>query len=193
MSRIFLLILPLLSTGCAAIPSGPAASGTDGDDAPSNRISLLLGARELDDDYEPVEAQSMLGFEYVHESPDSFIGFEAGIAASAAEDEAAGIDIEGSSSEIYAGLRKSFGSGLVRPYVGAGVALIRTAIDPENAPSDDGGSLAGYAHGGAELWLGPRWYAGLDLRFLFASDIQYEFRDTDGDYGQIALFIGFGF
>lgn len=188
MTRAHLALL-LLPAACASLPSDEGVRPA----AHSNRLALLAGVRELGDDYEPVEVQTMLGLEYAHEAPGALVGFEAGIAGSASEDEQAGVDVEGSTLELYAGVRKTFGDDQVRPYVGLGAALIRTAIDPDDGPVDDGGSLAGYAHGGAELWLGPNWFAGLDLRFVFASDIEYVARDTDGDYGQLALFVGFGF
>lgn len=188
MARAHLALL-FLPAGCASVASDEGVRP-----APhANRLALLAGVRELDDDYEPVETQAMLGLEYVRETPGSLVGFEAGLAGSSSEDEQSGVDVEGRAIELYGGLRKSFGEGQVRPYVGAGAALIRTALDPDNGPVDDGGSLAGYAHGGAELWLGPNWFAGLDARFVFGSDIEYAAGDTDGDYGQLALFVGFGF
>ena len=35
--------------------------------------------------------------------------------------------------------------------------------------------------------------AGLDLRFLFGSDLELGNVDTDADYGQLAFFLGFAF
>jgi len=159
----------------------------------SNRVSVYLGGRSLDeDDYDPVDRQGVLGIEFARETPGSGIGWEVGVFASAKEDDVAGIDVEGSTREIYAGLRKSFGDQIIRPVIGVGAALINSKIDG-NGQDDDDSSLAAYAHVGIGADVSPSVTLGLDLRFLFGSDLELGGVDTDADYGQLAFFVGFAF
>jgi opacity protein-like surface antigen len=186
------LALACLFASCAAAPSrAPQAMTTAERD---NKISLYLGQRHLDeDDYEPVDGQGTIGFEYVREPAGSPLGFEVGLMASGDDDDIAGLDIEGRTGEIYGGLRKTFGSDVVRPYVGLGVAVINSEVEVEGVAKDDDSSFAGYVHGGLTVDVSSSFAIGLDLRFLFGSDMTIAGVDTDADYGQLALVFAFAF
>ena len=177
---------------CAALPSGGPVQGPSA--ANENRISIYLGQRSLDeDDYAPVEDQATLGFEYSQEAAGSAFGWEVGIMGSSDDDRVAGFDVEARTGELYGGIRKSFGDDAVRPFVGGGLAIINSEIEVVGAGSDDDSSFAAYLHGGVALAVSESFLLGLDLRLLFGSQLEIVGIDTDADYGQIALFLGFGF
>ena len=171
----------------------------------SSRIDLYLGARKLDeDDWSPVEDQTAVGLEFVHEGHDAPVGFEIAVFVSEKKKDnvAAGastIDVTGKTGEISAGVRKTFlkDDRVVHPYIGGGLAAIQGKFHGEvstgGSASDDDTSGALYVHGGVDFDLGPAFVIGLDLRFLGGSDITLFGVNGSADYGQLALLLGFRF
>ncbi len=176
---------------CAAV--APAGAGQVTPPPYENRFSLYLGQRSLDeDDWEPVEDQLAIGFDYSHEGAGSAIGFEVGLFASGDDDEVGAVDVEGQTLELSAGIRKTFAEGSrFRPYVGAGLAVINAEV--EAGGTDDDTSLAGYAHGGLGYQISDTFLIGVDLRLLFGSDLEIAGVDTDADYGQLAVVLAVSF
>lgn len=189
MKRCAWILATLASCASCAALRAPGASVLP---PPSqDSLTLHLGRRALSDDaYEPVDEQGAIGVELVHGVPHATFAWEVGIAASRSEETAAGVEVEGKTLEAYSGLHRAFGLGRVRPYLGAGLALVRTEIEAAGAGSDDGGSAALYAHGGVDVRLSQSFFVGVDLRWLFGSSIQYAAFRTDGDYAQVALRLG---
>ena len=186
--RPTLALIVLGLAGCAAAPA-PIQSATR-----ENRISIYLGQRNLDeDDWEPVEEQATFGLEFSRETAGSPVGFEIGLMGSADEADFGGADVEGTTGELYGGLRKTFGGDVVRPYVGGGIAFITAEAEISGVGSDDDSSPAGYLHGGIDFDVTDSFFLGIDLRFLFASDIEIAGFETDADYVQFALVLGFVF
>jgi hypothetical protein len=184
-------LVALLFASCAGAPNR-AQEMTTADR--SNRVSLYFGGRQLDDDdYEPVDEQFTYGIEYVREPAGSVIGFEVGAMGSESREHESGFDVKGRTGEIYAGLHKTLGHDVIRGQFGAGVSYIQSKIDIEGIGDDDDTSFAGYVHGGITADLGTTAYIGLDLRFLFASDMTLGGANTDANYGQLALMLGFAF
>jgi len=177
---------------CAALPSAPVPQGETV--SKSNRISLYVGRRDLDeDDYDPVDQQYGGGIEFSHERSGSAIGWEIGVMGSGDKSDSGGTQVDGATGEVYAGLKKSFGDGNVRPYVGAGVSYIGAAIDLTGPGDEHDESIAGYAHGGLTIDLTQALYIGADFRALFGSDIELGGADADADYLQLAFVLGFAF
>jgi hypothetical protein len=187
-----IVLLALALSACAASPSTVAQDMYTSQK--DNRISLYLGQRDLDkSDYDPVDRQGTVGIEYVRETADSVVGFEIGAMASEDKDNIGAFDVKGTTREAYLGIHKSIGTDVVRPYVGAGVAVIESKVDVSGGGSDSDSSPAGYVHGGLTFDFTSSFFVGLDLRFLFASDMTIAGVNTDADYGQLALTFGFAF
>jgi opacity protein-like surface antigen len=175
---------------CSAVAPAQQNVGVGRD----NRVSIYLGQRSLDeDDWEPIDDQAMLGFEYVREQSGAPIGFEIGLMFSGDEDDILGTDIEGATAEIYGGVRKTFGSDVVRPYIGGGLSLVSARVDIEGLGDDDDTTFGGYLHGGVGFQVSDLIVLGLDLRFLFGSDFDIGGLDVGSEYMQAALFLGFAF
>lgn len=187
------LCLPLLLTACAAVPYD-AAQVPAPPHTRDNRVALYLGERSLDeDDYEPVEDQTTFGLEFVHEGYDSVVGVEVGLMGSSDEATVLGFDVEGRTNELYVGVHKSFGTAVVKPYVGAGVAYIHSKVEVSGAGSDDDSSPAFYAHAGLTIDVTEGFFLGLDARTLFGSNMTIAGVDTDANYTQFALVLGWAF
>ncbi len=194
------LCVLLALSACSAVPKAAWQDPSEDPDRPT-RFALYLGQRNLDeDDYEPVDEQVMLGLEFVHEARDSVVGWELGLAGSADEETVQllgqDVDVEATTGEVYAGIRKSIGSGRFRPYVGGGVAYIQSELEASTSlgsGSVDDGSIAGYLHVGVSFDLTPGFFIGLDLRALLGSDLDYDGLESDADYEQLALTIGGAF
>lgn len=191
--KLSLALAVLTLTACAAQSSSePQAAARSS--AKENRIALYLGQRNLDeDDWSPVDEQGTAGLEYVRETPGSPVGFEVGLMGSTDDGEVAGVDVTGSTGELYAGIRKTFGEDVVRPYVGLGLSYISAKVEADGFDDEDDSSLAGYVHGGIDFDVTDSFFLGIDLRFLFASDIELAGVDGDADYAQLALRLGFAF
>jgi opacity protein-like surface antigen len=187
--KLALACLGLLLASCAASPSAaPPSVHKD------SRVSIYLGQRSLDeDDWEPIDEQGVFGVEYSRETEGSAVGFEVGLMGSGDEDDLGGADIEGSIGELYGGVRKTFLDGVVRPYVGGGLSILTAEVDIDGVGDDDDTSPALYLHGGVDFDITESFFLGLDLRFLFASDIELHGLEGDADYGQLALVLGFAF
>ena len=171
----------------------------------SSRIGLYVGGRRLDeDDWSPVEDQTAVGAEFVHEGHDAPVGFELAVFASEKSKDgvSAGpttVDVTGKTGEFSAGVRKTFlkDERRLHPYLGGGLAAIQAKVHGEastgGSASDDDTSGALYVHGGVDVDLGPAFSMGLDLRFLGGSDITLFGVNGDADYAQLALVIGVRF
>lgn len=159
-----------------------------------NRIAIYVGQRNLDeDDWAPLDEQTMFGIEYARETAGSPVGFEIGFQGSSDDDEVLGTDVEATTAEIYGGVRKTFGEDVVRPYIGGGLSFISAGIDVDGVGDDDDSSIAAYLHGGIGFQVSDLIALGLDVRFLFGSDLSIFGEDVDADYGQAAFFLGFAF
>jgi len=190
-SILSIALFVLGASGCATVAQNPPPPSTTTATAGPSHLSLLLGERWLGhDDWDPVDDQFLIG-----------VGFDTPITAIPAEFEAnifrskdESGDVEGITREISAGLRKTFALSepKIHPYVGAGLAMIRGEVDAPGADDHDT-SLALYLHGGAGYDISPEWQVGLDLRFLFASDIELNGHNGDADYTQLAFFVSYGF
>jgi hypothetical protein len=157
----------------------------------TNRVSVYVGKRQLDHgDWEPVDEQLAFGLDFAH-VPDA-IGWEIGLQGSRDSREESGLDIRGEMTEISAGLRVQAGDDVIRPYAGAGVAWLNAEIDADVVDDDDD-SFAAYAHAGLTCDMGPSFYIGFDGRIVFGSSLSLLGDDTDADYAQLAVLVGFAF
>jgi hypothetical protein len=184
---------PLDPAALASVAATPAQGANDG----LRAIDIYFGGRALNkDDWDPLDEQGVLGVQLAIQSAGSLVGFEVGLQGSYDDDDVGGVHVEGSVSELYAGVHKSFGNSAstVRPYVGAGVSLVSAHLQGSlgsTKVSDDDTSGGLYAHGGVAFQLSPNFRLGADLRFLGGTDINLFGANGDADYAQFALFLGF--
>jgi opacity protein-like surface antigen len=202
-----LLVLLVGASSCAT-PSAEQRAAAE------RRFDVLLGMRLSSDalpdvpDYDDLDQAAAFGLEFAYQSADDFVGFEVGFASALAQDEELrqdpggalyDLDLELFSTELYGGAVKTFGIGEpFRPYIGLGLALV--ALEGEVSSAVLGGSdtqsdysPAGYLHGGALFDVSPCLALGLDLRWLFGTQLELDDLEVDGDYLQAAFVLGFHF
>lgn len=163
-----------------------------------NEFSVLIGGRGLDEDetWDPNEDQLAWGIETVIGIWRG-LGIELGILAGYSYDEDEPVDDADStflSVEGSVGLRYAQEIGRFVPYVGGGLAGI-VVYQEINSNDFDDETLAAYVHGGAMFHITDFFAAGVDVRRVFASEVQ-RFNsaiDTDVDYLQVALRLTFVF
>ncbi len=164
-------------------------------------VSLLLGARALDeDDWSPVEDQVAFGLELDWRGGGAPVGFEVGLSASSEEEDVrvAGltVDVEAELVEVYGGARWTFGEQDLRPYVGGGLSFVAADVEVSGAGAtadDDDDSLGLYLHGGFQLDVGEYVIVGLDARVLLGTEIDLAGASGDADYFQVGALVGFTF
>ncbi len=195
---------PARSTGSTTRRSRETRSSFDREYAPEARRSkhwaFRLGELSLDQgDYEPVEDQSSFGIEFSDELPGSWAGYELGVKGSYDSADVGVFDVNGSTTELYGGVVKNFGSWPVRPFVGLGLSIISVRLEVENVgffgfgDSEDDSSLAGYFHAGVVWDITDGFFVGVDGRVLFGSDISLGGFETDADYEEFAFLVGFSY
>ena len=196
----FLLVLiscsSTRSVHSAGLPQGSTGGvSTSSSSADRNsRVTIYLGQRSLDESYwAPVEDQATFGVEYAREPAGSTIGWEIGLLGSADETTVIGFDVEATTGELYGGVRKTFGSGVARPYVGGGLSFINAEVDVAGLGSADDSSPAAYAHAGISFDVTSSFFLGADLRLLFGSDMTIAGVSGDADYAQLAIHLGWSF
>ncbi len=192
----------LVATACSSVPTRASlASSQESAGADLSSLNVLLGRRQLDeDDWAPIDEPGVLGLEYANERAGSAVGFEIGFSLAAAEEDEfvsgiGNVEFTNSFFEIYGGMRKTFfvDAG-VRPYIGAGLAVISAALEAESGGAsvdDDETTFGGYAHGGVEFRITDNFRLGLDLRAVFGTDLELFDVSGDADYTQLALVAGF--
>ena len=191
MSGLALLVAVALAGESPSV--APPAERT----VPENSYFLHLGGRALDDDafYDPVENMGVLGFEYVrnltHDTP-AGVGIEIGLFLAGDSDDSLGPEITAGFLEASVGLRGRLDVGPLQFSIGAGPAFILGAADIESGPDENDSSAGIYAHLGALVRIGDTFGLGLDARGLSGTDITFDgIGDTDADYGQVTIVLGF--
>jgi hypothetical protein len=101
-----------------------------------------------------------------------------------------GIEVEGSTSELAAGIRKIWKKNKARPFFGGGLAMVNGEFDIGGFSFDD--DAVGYWIDGGVFWrLGRRFNLGIEARFSRAEITLF---GVDGEAGgeHIGLILGFG-
>ena len=189
--RPYLLASALLAAGCA---------GTFHD--PGSRVAFQAGVRQLDeDDWEPLENQTLIGVEGVVLDRDTGLGGELGFDYSWDDDDAIAFglpfEFEGEVWTLYGGLRQTFFVGeRLQPYVAFGAALARAEIEASTggaSASDDDTTVGLYVRGGADVFVTDTFFLGVDLRYLLGTEVEFEGVEGDVDGLVLAGRLGWSF
>lgn len=155
-------------------------------------VNFVLGSRSMsdDDNWGDLDTQDAFGVNVDFGVADWPVRLVVGAHGSSKDKH----DVEGSVGEASFGVMKLWKlshDGMVRPYVGGGLAAVGAEIDGPGFDDDDG-SIGLYISGGVYWRLGSRFNIGVDGRFLTGTDIELFGISGDADYLQIGLLLGFG-
>ena len=182
------------------VPHGPFADNWN------HYVSLLGGQRWLDEDiWGDLDEPVVLGLELNGEASGSGNGYEVG--GLYTNDDAdfgpvGPVESELTTGELYAGYRYTFNSdeqGL-HPFVSAGADMMygELKLSGGGSSSTEDDTVFGiYARAGL-LWdVSERLRLGLDYRYLYSDDYQFDFPggkvDAKSDYDQVVLSLGWRF
>ena len=172
-----------------AVLATPALAG--------GNANFILGSRGLDKDFwEPVNGQFATGVTVDFGKQAWPIHLETGIQVSIGyEEDFLNADIAGAVSEISFGVNKTWEKGVMRPFIGGGLAAVGASysIDgPGPTIDDDDGSGGLYFHGGIYWRLKSRFNIGIDGRFLVGTNVTLFGEEGDADYVQLGMILGWG-
>lgn len=179
-------------------PAAPAAQAQ----AFTGELNLLLGAKLMSSDWDFIELdlsqQDVIGISASWGGAHWPIHIATDLLTSRTSDRilvfGERIKLEGSTIELDLGVRKIWKLGIVKPYLGGGLAIVNGKVEAfafgESEP-DDGTSLGGWLGGGAMWRIGHRLNLGLDARYSTA-DVEIFEEDFDAGGLTLAALIGFG-
>ncbi len=161
----------------------------------TGNVNAFAGVKSLDgDDWGPLGEQAATGIDADFRRPDWPLSCVVGYSYSFDGDTVDGIDVEGSTSELYVGARKIFDvSPGVRPFVGGGIALV--SAEYEDAVrgikvSDDDSAAGLWLGGGIYYRVARNFNIGLSLRYTRAEVTLY---DVDDEAGGLHYGVLFGY
>lgn len=189
------LALALAAAGCASPPE---------DAARESHLGIHLGGRGFGEDWDPVEHQGTIGFEFVHEPTGSVVGIEAALFASERNEDdffvppVATVDVRGRSTELSFGVHKEIpvDYGGVHPYFGGGLSLLHAELRGAEGGverEEDGDSPGLYVHAGIEFDASEALFIGLDLRLRGGDELDLLGYDRPTSYGQVTFVLGVRF
>jgi len=162
----------------AALTFSPARADADGN------VNFFLGQKSLDsDDWDPVDDQLEFGAVMSFGQDDWPVHIAVDVLASVDEETVASgpgtsVTVTGSTFEIAAGVRKVWGKGRTRPYLGAGVAVIGAGFE-----GDDGFITVDANDAGFGFWAGGGIFWRLGKHFNLGLDARYSNAEVDLDFG----------
>lgn len=161
----------------------------------------LLGGRQLfHSSYGGLDEHGVLGFEFDARPATFPIGIEAGAAATGDfDDHASGtfLDLESTTGEFYFGPRATIDfteTDLFHGYVGTGISFQHAELERLTTSlqvrEDDDSAIGGYLHGGFYFHVSRGLRMGLDVRWIYASNIELFDEDAGLESLQVAFLIG---
>lgn len=160
-------------------------------------VNGTIGSRSLDEDeWEPLDRQPTIGVLADFQIGQTPLYIATGFQVSADDDEVApGVDATAAVVDLSAGLKLMSTQGVLRPYVGLGIASVGVAVELDGAgvdEDDDDQSFGAYFGGGAILRIGRHFNLGADLRWIRGTDIELFEAETDADSFVASVLIGYG-
>lgn len=193
--RIAYVTLAALA-GCAAF---------EGEEEPVTNVTVHVGERRLDGDWDAVDQQPTAGVQVDRHDPSAAIGYEFGLFISSDRGErldpgpdnlGGDFELSGMATDLSVGLRKTFSRRDVHSYIGAGVAYTHAAIEVDpphgDAEEETDDSLGFYAHAGFYWSILQNSLFGLDYRVITGTDTDLGLAE-DSDSSVVSLFFGYSF
>lgn len=188
------LSLALFSASCATTTQTDPALAADA----SQRVSVILGQRFLDDDFfEGINLDELpsIALEFSNGGASDSVGYELGFSYSRdSEDQGVFDEVDLSVSELYGGVRKEFGADTLRPFVGLGVSVRQANVEIEQTgfadTEVDDTVFGGYVHAGVNIQVADGFSVLVDGRAFFGEDYDFEGAEISSQSIMIGLGVG---
>lgn len=157
----------------------------------TGNLNVFIGGKGLDDKWKPVEEQVIGGFESDFEAGPVSIAF--GVLESAGTGSDSTYDYIGDTVELHLGVKKIFGQGEARPFIGGGFALISGTYWREDVFGnewEDSDSAGGLWASAGILWVFSRFNVGFELGYSSA-DITIFNIDRDAGGQRFGMLFGY--
>jgi len=157
--------------------------------------NLTAGAKALnEDDWEPLESQTEIGFNVDFGKKTWPFNIDIGLLASTKKDDFYGADAEGTTTELRAGIRKIWEpTATMRPYISGGLALIGAEIklsDGDDEVSADDEAVGGYVSGGIYWTMAKHLNLGFEVGYSKAT-VDLAGYEGDGGGGHALFLVGY--
>lgn len=168
----------------------------------SGDVLFVLGNREVDEDFEPVEEQESFGVGVILHNATWPVSLWIGVQAS--DEDAAVFDpflgsftFEAEISELYFGVGKVWDTHpKARPYISGGLTFLTVdakLTDPFGLSVDaDDSTIAPYVEGGIFWRIGKSFNIGIGARLVIMAEVDFFGVESDADYTQFNGLIGWG-
>lgn len=189
-----------MSAEPAATPPPPPVEETSYQEDFDNTLVVLFGQRMLDsDEWDPTDDLTMGGINYMRRGPGGWLFWD--FSVTFGDDEETALiddevfDVSAKAWEIDLGLATVLDIGVLRPYFGAGLAVVNVnaEIARDGASfQDDSTTVGGYGRAGLSLEVTKSGgLVGVEARYLVGTDLDIAGVDTDVDGLQALVMVGF--
>ncbi len=158
----------------------------------TGNVNFFLGAKALEDEWEPAEDQVEFGVEIDFRQQSWPVSIAIDLLVAAGEDDFLGINVESRTSELNIGVRKIWDkSPQVRPFIGGGISFISGEFEWKTIGISEDDSAMGFWLGGGVYWaLSEHFNLGLELKSSYA-EINLFGLDGNAGGGHFGLLIGY--
>jgi hypothetical protein len=165
--------------------------------ASAGAVHVFVGQKFLDEDeWEPIEEQVELGIDAAFGGDDWPVWINLGLFGSNEEEEISAVEeVEGTTTEFYVGVNKTWTGRRFHPYVAGGLAFVNTEVefrDDVGSVQDEDSAVGLYLGGGGYWRLGSSFNLGAMIRFSMADADVFGDDFEDGGGTHLGLTVGFG-
>ncbi len=185
-----------LTIACAALAAGNACA-----DGMAGNTQFLIGQTYLSDDWKPLDEPSSFGVEVDFAPAKSPVHVALGFSVAGESKRVSG-PVFGQTGKVGAGILEfSAGAawhpvkkGVVRPYLGVGVVRVFAGVGSGSdfwSGGESDQSFGFYGNAGVFFKVGDTFNIGFDGRIVRGTSISIANFDTNTNYGQASLLLGF--
>jgi opacity protein-like surface antigen len=162
-------------------------------------LFIRLGTQTMSDStaWEGIDEPVSLAIDTAYRASGSHFGSEFGLGFAGDSVTVSGVDVSTFFVEFYGGARYTWDVGSAErfhPYLGAGLTYVFGNVSGDGGVvSEDDSSLGVYVHGGAYYRLGSSFSLGLDARSVSGTSGTFFGVETDLNYTELGMLIGWGF
>lgn len=182
-------------------PAPEPVEAAPSEDGMTGNTNFFIGQAWLQDQWAPIDEPASFGFETDFGPKKSWIHVALGFNIAGDSQEVPGT-LFGESGDVGVGFLE-FSAGFlihpvkkapVRPYIGGGIVRTFAGIGSDwafGSGGDTDSTFGFYGNAGVFFMVGDSFHIGIDGRIVRGTDVSFSGFDTDVDYEQASLLLGF--